>query len=187
MRHRWRSHHFISMLRPKTPSFSFITARLFHQGSVASGIFAKPEWHLVKDGWGRLRSRLDLDQSGHLTLCGSWFGRGFQRCQAFVCTGLAPEGAVRFPRRGDMLLGPEIVVWRDVASYGRSPPRLSVRRVEAQLASPADDNRQAAARGATPSCGLPSERWRRRASTFHAAARRLTRRCSARCLNRPRC
>ena len=33
--------HQASMLRPKTPLFSFITCRLFHQGIVASGIRAR--------------------------------------------------------------------------------------------------------------------------------------------------
>jgi hypothetical protein len=70
----------------------------------------KPEWHPVKDGRGRLRIRLDLDQIGHLTLCGSWFGRGFQRPRKLVCTGQAADGALRFLRRGVPSLGPEIVV-----------------------------------------------------------------------------
>lgn len=68
----------------------------------------KPEWHPIKDGCGRLWIGLDLDQIGDLTLCGSWLGRGFQRCQTLGCTGQASDGAVRFGRRG--VLGPEIVV-----------------------------------------------------------------------------
>ena len=77
----------------------------------------KPEWHPIKDGCGRHWIRLDLDQIGHLTLCSSWFGRGFQRCQTLVCTGQAPDGAavLRFLRLGVPLLGREIVIWRDVA------------------------------------------------------------------------
>lgn len=55
----------------------------------------KPEWHPIEDGCGSLRIRLDLDQIGYLTLCGSWFGRGFQRCQTLVCIGQTPDGAVR--------------------------------------------------------------------------------------------
>ena len=38
----------------------------------------KPEWHPIKDGCSRHRISLDLDQIGHLTLCGSWLRRGFQ-------------------------------------------------------------------------------------------------------------
>ena len=86
----------------------------------------KPKWHPIKDGRGRLGIRLDLDQVGHLTLCRGWLGRGFQWCQALVCIGLAPDGAVRFLRRGSLLLRREIGVWCDVASYVRLPPRLSV-------------------------------------------------------------
>jgi hypothetical protein len=88
----------------------------------------KPEWHPIKDGCGRLRIGLDLDQVGHLALCGSWLGRGFQRCQTVVCTGHARDGAVGLLRRGVPLGGREIGVWRDVASYGRLPPRLSAPR-----------------------------------------------------------